>query len=64
MAREEYEKEPVEYCKACNSLHLENHAQGVICNNCGALNYTSRTDILLWLEMADDENDTNKNLLA
>lgn len=47
---EEYNKEPVYYCKHCLSLKIIGDEQFEYCDDCGSTDVES-TDIFTWLKM-------------
>lgn len=62
MAKSKYDDEPVEYCLACNSLHLvhEESRNVTICMNCGAEDFTAMSktidEYLKYVKGEDTEN--------
>lgn len=54
--KEEYNEVPVEICGGCGSLNLINVNQGVICDDCGTLNYTRELTIDEYLHEKKDKN--------
>jgi hypothetical protein len=59
MENNKYNDEPVEYCLACNSLHIvyEEDNNAVLCMNCGAMDFTAMApSIDKYLKMVGDGN--------
>ncbi|MCT4631287.1 MAG: hypothetical protein N4A76_00955 [Firmicutes bacterium] len=54
--KKDYNDEPVEYCLACNSLHILEDASGnTICGSCGVTNFTATTSIDAYLTHSGDD---------
>lgn len=56
MTKKEYNDIPIEFCGSCGSLHLLNTREGVVCGNCGTLNYTKQGDIDSYIKNNEEIN--------
>jgi len=55
MNKEDYNKESVEYCLNCGSLHIVEEESLSVCNNCGSIDFTGFASINEWLKIRGDQ---------
>jgi transcription elongation factor Elf1 len=50
-----YNNQPVETCMNCNSLHIVEEGDDIVCKSCGSKNYTEIINIYKWIDVQKDK---------